>query len=89
MFQESKPVDVISVCSADGQIRPLRLQVEDITQERVRVDIDRVISVKHIPYVGVEAYIFLCQIRQGNRLRLVELKYSIRSHCWSLTKRLY
>ena len=29
MEQEIRPVDVISMCSADGQIKPLRLRMED------------------------------------------------------------
>lgn len=89
VYRGNMPVDVISVCNADGEIRPLRLQVENMAQERVRIDIERVVSVRYIPYVGVEAYIFLCQVQGGDRKHMVELKYSIRSHCWSMTKRLY
>ena len=60
MVKKTCPVDVISVCSANGEIRPLRLRVEDEEQGLIRVNIDEIISVKEIPYVGVEARIFLC-----------------------------
>ena len=60
MVRKTCPVDVISVCSASGDIRPLRLRVEDEEQGLIRVNIDEVISVKEVPYVGVEARIFLC-----------------------------
>ena len=59
VYRGNMPVDVSSVCNADGEIRPLRLQVENMAQERVRIDIERVVSVRYIPYVGVEAYIFV------------------------------
>ena len=55
------PVDVISVCSACGEIRPLRLRLEDESHQLRRVDIDEIICVKEIQYVGIEAHVFLCR----------------------------
>ena len=61
MEEKIRPVDVISICSADGQIRPLRFSIEDEAHQLQRVDIDEVISVKEVQYVGIEAHIFLCR----------------------------
>ena len=61
------PVDVISVCSADGQIRPLRLRMEDEAHCLLRIDIDEVISVKPVQFVGIEAQIFLCRATVRDR----------------------
>ena len=83
------PVDVISVCSADGQIRPLRLRLEDEHHELLRVDIDEVISVKPIQYVGIEAQIFLCKAVVKGSQWLFELKYTIRTHNWCILRRVY
>ena len=55
MRAESRPVDVIALCSAGGEIRPLRLRMEDEQSRPFRVDIDEVVSTKRITYVGVEA----------------------------------
>ena len=86
---QNTPVDVLSVCSADGQIRPLRLRLEDECHELLRVDIDEVISVKPIQYVGIEAQIFLCRaVVKGSRW-LFELKYTIRTHNWCFLRRVY
>ena len=85
----NQPVDVISVCSADGQIRPLRLRMEDEEHQLLRIDIDEIISMKPIQYVGIEAQIFLCKAVVKGREWLFELKYSIRSHSWSLVRRLH
>jgi len=46
--QKVCPVDVISMCSADGQIRPLRLRMEDEAHQLMRIDIDEVVSTKQV-----------------------------------------
>ena len=85
----NQPVDVISVCSADGQIRPLRLRMEDEAHCLLRVDIDEVISVKPIQFVGIEAQIFLCRATVRGKQWLFELKYTVRTHCWCLLRKVY
>lgn len=84
MEQKVCPVDVISMCSADGRIRPLRLRMEDEAHQLIRVDIDEVISVRQVQYVGIEAYIFLCRATLAQKRWLFELKYTIRTHVWCL-----
>lgn len=83
------PVDVISVCSADGAIRPLRLRMEDEEHQLLRIDIDEVISVKEIQYVGIEAHVFLCRATVREREWVFELKYTIRTHCWCIMRKVY
>lgn len=89
MQQKMCPVDVISVCSANGDIRPLRLRMEDEAHQLLRVDIDEVISSRKIQYVGIEAHVFLCRATVGQKRWLFELKYTIRSHCWCLLRKVY
>ena len=83
------PVDVISVCSADGEIRPLRLRFENQDREKIRVDVEEVVRIQEITYTGVEAHIFLCRGRAEGRELLFELKYAFRSHSWCLLQRLH
>lgn len=89
MEQKICPVDVISVCSADGQIRPLRFRVEDEDRQLLRVNIDKIISIKQIQYVGIEAFVFLCSAVVQGRNWLFELKYTIRTHTWCLNRKVY
>ena len=89
MEQSICPVDVICVCSANGDIRPLRLRMEDEQHQLLRVDIDEVISSKHIQYVGIEARIFLCRATVKGKRWLFELRYTIRSHSWCLLRKVY
>ena len=85
--QVNMPVDVISMCSANGQIRPLRLRTETKDHQLLRVDIDEIISRKDVQYVGVEAQIFLCRATVEGKRWLFELKYTIRTHSWCLLRR--
>ena len=85
--QVNMPVDVISMCSANGQIRPLRLRTETKDHQLLRVDIDEIISRKDVQYVGIEAQIFLCRATVEGKNWLFELKYTIRTHSWCLMRR--
>lgn len=89
MSQNIIPVDVISLCSADGQMRPLRFRMEDEHHQLLRVDIDEVISSKDIQYAGIEAKIFLCRALVAEKKWLFELRYTIRSHNWCLLRKVY
>jgi hypothetical protein len=84
--QRMRSVDVISVCTADGQIRPLRLQLQDEQHQLLRINIDEIVSRKEITHVGAEAQIFLCRARVWEKSWLLELKYLFRSHTWQLQK---
>ena len=84
MQQQTCPVDVICAYSANGDIQPLRFRMEDENHQLLRVDIDEVISVKQVQYVGIEAYVFLCRATVQQRRWLFELKYTIRTHMWCL-----
>lgn len=87
MEQKNRPVDVISMCSAAGEIRPLRLRMEDEHHQLLRIDIDEVISVKKIQYVGIEAHVFLCRATVKQKEWIFELRYTIRTHSWCLLRK--
>lgn len=78
---------MISVCSAAGDIRPLRLRMEDAQHNLVRIDVDEVISMKPVQFVGIEAQIFLCRATVEGKKWLFELKYTIRTHSWCFLRR--
>ncbi len=80
------PVDVISVCDASGTITPLRMQLEDEERQLLRINIQEVLSVRQIEHVGAEASVFLCRARVHDRDWKFELKYTIRTHSWSLSR---
>ena len=83
------PVDVIAVYSAGGDIRPLRLRLEDEQHQLMRIDIDEVVSTKEIQYVGIEAVVYLCRATVEEKQWLFELKYTIRTHSWCWLRKVY
>ena len=87
MLQNVCPVDVICVCSANGEIRPLRIRMEDEAHQLLRIDIDEVISRKAIQYAGIEATVFLCRATVEGQKCIFEMKYTIRSHSWCLLRK--
>ena len=88
-MERNNPVDVIAVYSANGEIRPLRLRIEDEEHRLLRVDIEEVVTSKEIQYVGIEAQIFLCKATVEGKPWMFELKYTIRSHSWHMFRRIY
>ena len=58
MGEGIQPVDVIAMYSANGDILPLRLRMEDEAHQLLRVDIEEIVSSKKIQYVGIEAHVF-------------------------------
>ena len=86
MEQRMCPVDVISVCSASGEIRPLRLQMIDEERQLLRINIDQIISVEDIEHVGVEAKLFRCRANVWGRKWTFDLKYYIRTHSWCVQR---
>lgn len=89
MEEKNRPVDVIAMCSAAGDIRPLRLRMEDEYHQLLRINIDEVISVKKIQYVGIEAHVFLCRAIVKEKECVFELRYTIRTHSWCLLRKIY
>ena len=89
MGEERIPVDVISMCSANGDILPLRFRMEDEYHQLLRIDIEEIISSKEIQYAGIEAHVFLCRAKVNGKQWLFELKYTIRSHNWCLQRKVY
>ena len=89
MDQKACPVEVIALYSANGDIRPLRFRMEDENSQLLRVDIEQIVSCREIQYVGIEARTFLCYAKIRGKRWLFELRYTIRSHSWSLIRKVY
>ena len=85
----NQPVDVISVCSANGDIQPLRLRMVDVEHQLLRIVIVEIVSMKPVQFVGIEAQIFLCKAMVKGKEWLFELKYTILTHSWCIHRRVY
>lgn len=83
-METQKAVDVISVCHADGEILPLRLQMVDESKQLLRIHIQQAKPLEKIQHVGAEAVVFQCWARLHQRDVQFRLKYTYRSHRWHL-----
>jgi len=86
MEQRMCPVDVISVCSAAGEITPLRIQIIDEERQLMRFNIEQILRVEDIEHVGVEAKVFRCRATVWGKKWTFDLKYYIRSHSWCIQR---
>ena len=67
MEQNICPVDVISMCSASGEIRPLRLRMEDEAHQLLRIDIGRSSAVKKFSMWGLKPTSFSAGLRYDRK----------------------
>ena len=82
-------IEMISVCGVDGSLTPLRFRLEDEEHQLCTVAIRQVVCSSHIQYAGVGAIQYLCKAEVQGREKLFELRYTVRSHSWSLFRVVY
>lgn len=83
------PIQVLSVCGADGQLHPIRFRFEDEAHQLHTVNILEVVDARRTAPVGIDALCFLCRAESDGVAHLFELRYAIRSHRWDLARKLY
>ena len=85
----SVQIEMISVCGVDGSLTPLRFRLEDEEHQLQTIAIHQVICSNRIQYAGVDAIQYLCKAELEGKEKLFELRYTIRTHCWSLFRVVY
>ena len=83
------PIQVIAHCDAEGGLRPLRFQYEDRCHRLHTVHVEQITDTRQVDFVGIEALLYLCKARIDGREHLYELKYTIRTHKWTLFRQIY
>ena len=82
-------IEVISVFAADGTITPLRFRMEDEAHCLQTVIISQVVCRTVIQYAGIDAIQYLCKAQTDDRERLFELRFTVRTHRWTLFRVVY
>lgn len=82
-------IEMISACGVDGSLTPLRFRLEDEEHQLCTVAIRQVVCSSRIQYAGVDAIQYLCKAEVQGREKLFELRYTVRSHSWSLFRVVY
>ena len=80
----------LSVTGCTGELgKTLTVHYYDWDSQLIRVDIEEIVSTRNVEFVGVESQIFTCRGKIGGKMRMFDLKYMFRSHCWYLCRQLY
>ena len=82
-------IEMICVCAADGKLTPLRFRLENEDHCLQTVSIDQVRVSKPIQYAGIDAIQYLCKAIMDDKERLFELRYTVKTHRWSLFRVVY
>ena len=82
-------IEVISVFATDGCITPLRFRMEDEANCLQTVAISQVVCAKPIQYAGIDAIQYLCKAHMEGKEKLFELRYTVRTHRWTLFRVVY
>ena len=89
MLSKNVPVQMIAHCGADGSMQPLRFRFEDSEHQLHTVHITEIIDSRFVEYVGIETFVFLCKALLEGAEKLYELRYTVRTHRWSLFRVVY
>ncbi len=89
MLLRNLPIQVLASCDARGAMEPLRFRFEDCAHQLHTARITEIVDRRRVEYVGLEAFVFLCQAELAGRQKLYELRYTVSSHRWTLAKELY
>ena len=73
------PLEMIAVCSPEGELSPARFRLETESGERITVRIRQIRRREEIRLMGVESIRFDCLALLGGRLRRFELRYGVRA----------
>jgi hypothetical protein len=80
------PVEAISVCNTIGDIRPMRIRLEDDKHQLIVLNVDEVIYCKESNLSGILSYRYGCKVHMYGKEKLIELMYNVQSHKWTILK---
>ncbi len=82
-------IEMISVFSTDGSITPLRFRLENEEHCLETVVISQVVSAKPICFAGIDAIQYLCKAVVEEKEKLFEVRYTVKTHRWTLFRVVY
>jgi len=82
-------IEMICVCAVDGKLTPLRFRMENEEHCLQTVAITQVLLSKPIQYAGIDAIQYLCKAAWDGKEHVFELRYTLKSHRWSIFRVVY
>jgi hypothetical protein len=78
------PVDVNATFNVQGKIKPVYIRLEDEEHVLQTYKIESIVFSREEKYAGVEALLYCCNIRVGDCMQMINIKYHIKTHQWIL-----
>ena len=82
------PIQLVGACSTLGDMTPLLFRYENEEHAVVTVKVEEVVSSKEERYCGMDYISFVCWAAAEGQRRLIELRYRVSTHKWSLFRTL-
>ncbi len=86
MIESNIPIEAISVCNTVGDIRPMRIRLEDEEHHLIVLNVEEVIYCKERSLSGILSYRYGCKVHMYGAERLIELMYNVNSHRWTVLR---
>ena len=83
-MQNNVPIDTISFCNTLGEIKPMRIRIENEAHERIIADIKEIAYHKETKPSGITVLVYGCKLILFGEERLIELHYYTDTHRWTL-----
>lgn len=78
------PVDVIATFNVQGKIKPNYIRLEDDVHTLQTYKVESVVFSREEKYAGIPVLLFCCNIKLGDCMQTINIKYHIKTHQWVL-----
>lgn len=78
------PVDVIATFNVQGRIKPNYIRLEDQEHVLQTHKIENIVFSREEKFAGAEVMFFCCNIRVGDCMQMINIKYHVKTHQWVL-----
>jgi hypothetical protein len=76
------PVDVVATFNVQGKIKPNFIRLEDENHALQTYKIESIVFSREEKYAGIPVLLFCCNIRLGDCMQMINIKYHIKTHHW-------
>lgn len=80
------PVDVVATFNVQGKIKPNYIRLEDANHALQTYKIENIVYNKEENFAGIPVLVFGCNIRLGDCMQMINIKYHIKTHQWVLVQ---
>lgn len=81
-----RPIEMISVTSREGTIRPVKFKILGEDDQDHVVNVLNINKIEESRIAGIRTRIFIGEVQVGNAARICEIRYGIDNTKWELYK---